>query len=112
MYEGQGFDAATNTFVPFSDWRFASDVLDALTAGMEAGIIDYNNWILQTFADKRKFRRWVKDFASYGQAWRIHDRWYDALVRLCDFEDEGNLITSEQIAETLLEQAKQTKQIR
>lgn len=106
-----GFDYETKTFKPFAQRTNPTDVMDAMAAATEAGILDCNRWVSQMFADTAVFRVFAEELSYYDECYRIRDRWYDALRRLANKDDEEGFITCDEIAQGLLDAAVETGQI-
>ena len=61
MWKEGGFDAATGEFKKFSTFTEVHEILDVLTAGIEAGAIDTDTWVCLLYTspsprDKRQSR--------------------------------------------------------
>lgn len=106
-----GYDPETNTFKPFATYGWLHEVLDAISAGVEAGVIDRNKWVSQIFADESVFRDCMTELAEYEQCFRMRDRWYEALFRIADKTDEEGFVTCEEIVDGLYAAAEETGQI-
>lgn len=88
-------------------------VLDSITLATEAGQLDDETWVKQVFHDKRRFDWFLQELASYNECFRIHDRWYHALHFLVGGPgDEEGFVSSAEMAEEILQHARETKQYR
>jgi hypothetical protein len=116
MHEMGGFDSKTNTFNPLKVRKGfeVHQALDAITVAVEAGIIDNEKFVSQLFDKKADFTKFITYLSEYEDesCRRIIDRWWTALSRLADRNDEEGFISSAEIAEKLLEAAIDTGQIR
>lgn len=110
-FGGAGYFPETKEFKPISDFNFVSEVLDVITGAAEAGALRLESWVSQVFADDEVFQRFAEELSNYDQYCRIHDRWYAALFRVVNAVNEEGFVTSEEIAERMLEQAERTGQI-
>lgn len=106
-----GFFPDTNTIKPFADFTEVHEVLEAITAATEAGVVDQNKWVSQFFCNREKFLEFMEEFSAYDQAFRILDCWYQALFKIAGVYDEEGFVTSEEIVEKLLKQAEESGQI-
>lgn len=110
-HNGAGLFPETGVLKPVAAFGYVFEVLDIITAAAEAGILTTNTWVAQVFADKNVFREFIQELRSYDESHRIHDRWHAALMRLVGTVDECGFVTSSEIAERLVEQAKATQQV-
>jgi hypothetical protein len=99
-----GFNPFTRTFTPM---RFASEgmevheALDAITAAVEAGIVDRNSWASRLFASEEELEGFLEELSSYDDCYRITDRWWQAIAELVGAQDEEGLVSSYDIANAL-----------
>jgi hypothetical protein len=110
-FDGAGYFPDTKELKPIRDFNFVSEVLDVMTGAAEAGALGRDTWVSQLFADDEVFQRFADELSSYDEYCRIHDRWYAALFRIVNAVNEEGFVTSEEIAERMLEQAETTGQI-
>jgi hypothetical protein len=102
--EQGGFNPYTSEFTPL---KFATaelwvhDALDHITAAVEAGIVDRNNWSTQLFADGDELEAFFDELGEYDQCYRLIDRWWSAIAALVGANDEEGLITCEEIVSAL-----------
>ncbi|QDZ26559.1 hypothetical protein [Noviherbaspirillum sp. UKPF54] len=111
--EAGGFNKRTKKFTPFTEIPMGMyEVLDAITAAVEAGIVDTDTWVSQLFAGVDVFEDFLAGLACYDECYRVMDRWWQALARLAGTEhiEEGFTHTSE-MADLLRETADETNQI-
>lgn len=111
------YNAKTGTFEKFKltpqDVPSLDQILDGITLAAEAGQLDDETWVKQVFHDKRHFDWFLGELSGYNVCFRINDRWYHALERLVGGpSDEEGFVTSEEIADALLQHARETKQYR
>lgn len=106
------------TFKPFStltrekrDELGVCEWLDAITLAVEAGVVPQEGWVEFLFGDEWVFRDFAECYSFYDQEYRTHDRWWQALSALAGGGDETAFVTSEEIAEHLLDYALETGQI-
>jgi len=111
MWKEGGFDAATGEFKKFSTFTEVHEILDVLTAGIEAGAIDTDTWVSQIFASTDVFGEFLNLFEEYDEWFHINDRWYTALHILADYPPDEVFVTSLDIATKLREIAEETGQI-
>lgn len=101
-----GFNPYTKEFTPL---KFATadlwvhEALDHITAAAEAGIVDFNNWSTQLFADGEELEAFFEGLEAYDECYRITDRWWSAIAALAGCNDEEGLITCEEIVSALRE---------
>jgi hypothetical protein len=99
-----GFNPFTREFTPM---RFASEgmelheALDAITAAVEAGIVDRNSWACQLFAGEEELDGFLEELEYYDECYRIIDRWWYAIAELVGADDEEGLISSAEVANAL-----------
>lgn len=106
-----GYYPETREFEPFTEIRWMHEIFDAIAAATEDGFTDRNSWVSQFFTSEEIFRKFLEEVESYEQCYRIRDRWYEALRRIANKDDEECFVTGEEIAEGLLEVAQLTGQI-
>lgn len=107
-----GFNKRTKKFSPFVSMPMLYEALDAITAAIEAGVIDTEKWVSQVFATTEVFEQFLEELAFYDNCYRIMDRWYAALARLAQTEHvQEGFIRSDEIADALREAAEETNQI-
>jgi|SRR5471032_1740121 len=116
MSKAGGYDTSTQTFIPFAeisdDFAAVEEVLDAITAATEAGFIDTAKWVSQVFTEKKVLQKFLHDYAqSYKDMYRTHDRWWQAISQMIEWEDEDSFVEADDIAEKLWEQAQDTGQV-
>lgn len=91
-----GFNPYTGEFTPL---RFASaslqvgNTLDHITAAVEAGIVDGNNWSNQLFANEKDLEGFLKALSTYDEMYRISDRWFRAISELLFTYEEDEMTT-------------------
>ena len=112
------FDAKAGTFKPFSalpaDILEALDpyeYLDAITLAVEAGAVPQTGWVKHLFGTEEAFLHFTEIYSGYDEEYRTNDRWYRALQSLVDTGDEIAFVTSEEIANQLIEYAQETGQL-
>ena len=111
MATAGGFDVVSSKFTPFEQIDWIHEVLDALTAAVEAGVIDTDKWVSQIFATTAVFDEFLEQYQGYDECFRTYDRWYWALFRIAGLLDEEGFVTSQEIADRLREIAEETGQI-
>lgn len=111
MVKKRGFDAKSGKFTPFDEFTEVHEILDAITAAVEAGTIDTDKWVSQVFATTEVFNEFLEQYEGYEGLFRTYDRWYRALFRIADISDEEGFVTSQEIADRLREVAEETGQI-
>ena len=111
MVKERGFDAKSGKSTPFDEFTEVHEILDAITAAVEAGTIDTDNWVSQIFATTEVFDEFLEQYQGYEECFRTYDRWYWALFRIADNGDEEGFVTSQEIADRLREVAEETGQI-
>ena len=107
-----GFNKRTKTFTPFESMPLMYEALDAITAAVEAGIIDTDKWVSQVFATTDVFEEFLDELSCYDECYRVMERWYWALALIAQHEnvEEGFTHTCD-IADALREAAEETNQI-
>lgn len=104
--ERGGFNPHTRRFTPL---KFTSrgmqvhEALDAITAAVEAGIVDMNDWSQQLFENDDEFQGFLEELQDYDECYRITDRWWLALAEIAGRSDEEGFITCRDIADGLRE---------
>lgn len=108
-----GFNPITQVLTPFKNVpKFElHEMLDSITAAVEAGIIDDKKWVSQIFSSRKNFQSFLSEVAEYDSYYRIQDRWYVALRALVQVYDEEGFVTSAEIAEYLATNAAETGQL-
>lgn len=104
LAEAGGFDKATKTFraMQLTDGAVSLHVvLDHITAAVEAGIVEERTWDTQLFATPQCLEWFINELESYDDAFRITDRWWQALAALAGVRDEEEFISCSEIASTL-----------
>jgi hypothetical protein len=101
----------TKTFTPYSEWDFVYEVLDSITAAVEAGVVDRNRWVSQFFASREVFIEFMEEFNTYDECYRVVDRWYKALFEIANAVNEEGFVSCAEMVERLLEQAEESKQV-
>lgn len=104
-----GLDCHKN--LPFTETPEANDGLDAIADACERGMLQRSTWVLQCFSTVEMFHEFIENLAECDQYSRIHDRWYQALMELGDTVNEEGFVTSSEIAERLVDCARETGQI-
>jgi hypothetical protein len=116
MHEMGGFNSTTSTFTPLKVRKGfeVHQALDAITLAVEAGIIDNKKFVSQLFNKKSDFTKFITYLSEYEDisCRRIIDRWWTALSRLADWDNEEGFVSSAEIAERLLEVAIDSGQIK
>ncbi|WP_161006747.1 hypothetical protein [Duganella flavida] len=110
MARGMGFDKTSNSFTKFKSGFEHYEVLDALTAAVEAGIIDSENWIAAVFEDTSLFEEFLDSLPTDG-IYRLHDRWCLALQEITGDVDDEYWVGFHEAADTLRNHAEDTSQI-
>jgi hypothetical protein len=77
------------------------DALDAITAAVEAGVVDKNDWSRQLFATEDEFEAFLEELEQYDECYRITDRWWAALAEIAGRSDEEGFIACREIVEAL-----------
>lgn len=107
-----GFNKRTKKFKPFESMPEMYEALDAITAAVEAGVIDTDKWVSQLFASLEVFNEFMEELAFYDTCFRLMERWYAALARLAQHENvEEGFTHTDEIADALREAAEETNQI-
>lgn len=111
--ESGGFDPTTKKMKPFSAVAEGHldvyEFLDAITAATEAGVIDKTKFVKQLFATVDDFEDFVGQLSEYE--YRLHDRWWTALAKLCSVNSEPGFITNDEVAAEMRQTAVESKQI-
>lgn len=97
--------------LPFKKTPDVNDGLDAIAEACERGMLHREEWVLQCFKTVAVFSEFMEELAQYDECYRIHDRWYQALMQLGDTCNEEGFVTSSEIAERLVDCAIETGQI-
>ncbi|OOG58029.1 hypothetical protein [Polaromonas sp. C04] len=87
------------------------EILDTITLAVEAGIVEQKGWVKQFFANEAAFEDFISDVGDYDECFRITDRWWQALAALAEVIDEEGFVSSQEIADTLVEYATETSQL-
>ncbi|MDC8771780.1 hypothetical protein [Roseateles albus] len=107
--EHGGYNDAKKKFQPFKcadDQLLVHEILDAITAAVEAGIVKEYEWPKQLFASKSDLVSFLDNLAEYDNEFRIHDRWWRALAHLGDTVDcEESFSRCDDIAQSLAKRA-------
>lgn len=105
-------------FTPFCDIptqkrevMFMHEWLDIIASVVEAGIVPQFGWVQFIFGTRETFEDFIENYRYYDQEFRTHDRWWWALAHLTNTTDETCFVTSEDIADQLIEFAKESGQI-
>ena len=101
-----GFNPFTKEFTPLkydSEEMWMHEALDHITAALEAGIVDRNNWATQLFAGEHELEEFLTELECYDENSRITDRWWLAFARLADWFDEEGMVSCSEIVEKLRE---------
>ena len=108
-----GFDPVSREFTPFEtvSSKNIEGILDAFAIALESGYLDSEKWVSQVFASKVIFEQFLVEFVKEYETWRIHDRWYWALVEVANAGDPAECARAEDIAYQLAEAAKNSGQI-
>lgn len=91
-----GFNPYTETFTPL---KFVTsnlkvgNTLDHITAAVEAGIVDGDNWANQLFSTETDREGFLKALSTYDSMYRISDRWFRAIGELLFIYEEDEIIT-------------------
>jgi hypothetical protein len=83
------------------------EILDSITLAVEAGALDNFLWPQQIFASKSVFIEFLKQLSGYDESYRVTDRWWTALSKICEICDEEGFVTGAQIADQLLDSARE-----
>lgn len=110
MARGMGFDATSNNFIKFKSGFKYYEVLDALTAAVEAGIIDSEGWITQVFDEASLFEEFL-DSLPTDSVYRLHDRWCLALQEVTGCVDDEYWVGFHEAVDTLRDHAEETGQV-
>lgn len=102
-----GFDVKKQKFKPMKlaggDYMI-HEVLDAVTAAVEAGIVEQHTWPKQIFKTGADLEAFLDDFSNYDECYRVHDRWWQALANLAGSTNcEEGFSTTSDMADTLRE---------
>lgn len=97
--------------LPFKKTPDVNDGLDAIAEACERGMLHREEWVLQCFKTVAVFHEFMELLAEYDECFRIHDRWYQALMLIVNTDNEEGFVTSQEIAEQLVEAAIETGQI-
>lgn len=122
LNENGGFNADAVTLTPmrvtadgangYDGYWGMHEVLDNITLAAEAGLIDTETFVSQLFADIDSFKVFIASLAGYDSEFRITDRWWQSLASLAEHaEEEAEFISTEDIAQQLLNYAVETNQI-
>lgn len=76
-------------------------MLDSITLAVEAGGADNFHWPQQFFANKAAFVDFLEAIEEYDECFRITDRWWMALSKLVETDDEEGFISGAEIAAEL-----------
>jgi hypothetical protein len=102
-----GFDQRTRKLVPMTltdediGWQ-VYEVLDTITAAVEAGVVEQHDWPQQLFKTTADLEAFLEQLADYDDCYRITDRWWHSLARLCESQHcEEGFVRSDEIAEVL-----------
>lgn len=101
-----GFNPFTKEFTPLkydSEEMWMHEALDHITAALEAGIVDRNNWATQLFAGEHELEEFLTELECYDETSRIADRWWLAVAKLADWLDEDGMVNCSEIVEKLRE---------
>jgi len=99
-----GFNPYTRQFTPLkyaSEGLAVCDALDAITAAVEAGIVDRNDWSNQLFASETDFEAFLEELEYYDETNRLTDRWWWALATIINTRSEEGFVTSSEMATAL-----------
>lgn len=108
------WNADTQTFTPLSQvagHHEVHEVLDSVTLAMEAGVVPRDAWLAYFFGSSDAFQGFMEHLESYDEVFRITDRWWMALARLTNTEDEEMFIHSQDIADRIRERAEESGQL-
>ena len=111
MANGMGFDTSAEKFKKFKGEYKHWEVLDALTAAVEAGKIDDQTWVSTVFSSKSQFKQFLEDLEGWSDTERLHDRWALAILAITQNADDEYVVTGREAADTLLSHAEETHQI-
>lgn len=101
-----GFNPVTRELTPMqpaSANMWLHEVLDHITAAVEAGVVDKNRWEEQLFADEDELEYFLEELECYDDCYRITCRWWESLARLAGRVDEEGFISCQEIADGLRE---------
>lgn len=101
-----GFNPVTRELTPMQPASanvWLHEVLDHITAAVEAGVVDKNRWEAQLFADEDELEYFLEELECYDDCYRITCRWWESLARLAGRVDEEGFISCQEIAEGLRE---------
>lgn len=111
-----GFNPETRSFTPLNlaeayvgcgsgeNYIAGCNVFDTITAAIEAGIIDYENWPKQLFANKESFDNFVSCLYSYTECYHFHDNWWGAFFALFNsYQMEEGYATASDLAQRFSE---------
>jgi hypothetical protein len=105
-----GLDPETGTLGPFSGLEDAAlpedyAVFDAVTAVVEAGVLDSKTWPTQLFADETEFEVFLEMLAQYEVCYRLVDRWYQAFFALTGLDLQEGAVSGDELAHELRKEA-------
>ena len=81
LAEHGGFDPRTRKLVPMSARQLPMyQMLDNITAAIEAGMLDGEKWPIQLFKSDEDLKEFLDELADYDSSYRIADRWWHALA--------------------------------
>jgi hypothetical protein len=86
-------------------------LLDGITHACEHGVLEYEKWVEQCLAGRELFDVFIRQLAELDDMFRLVDRWYAALMRLANVDDEEDFIVITGIAHKLMKQAHETGQL-
>lgn len=90
---------------------YVCEWLDTIAAATEAGAVPQFHYVKALFGNEAVFRDFLYAYSAYDEEYRTHDRWWRALAALISTTDETAFVTSEEIADQLLEHAFDTGQV-
>ncbi|MDN4052270.1 hypothetical protein QPK32_04215 [Massilia sp. YIM B02763] len=108
---GMGFNELTGKFHKFVGEFEYYEVLDALTAAVEAGEFDTEQWVTTVFGSNREFQAFLQNLEASSDTARVNDRWCLALGTLTECTDDEYWLNCAVAASTLLTHAKDTGQV-
>jgi hypothetical protein len=107
---GMGFNELTGKFDKFEGEFEYYEVLDALTAAVEAGKLDTNQWVSTVFSSNNEFQKFLHDLEASSDTARVNDRWCLALGAVTQCVDDEYWLDCAVAAATLLTHAQDTGQ--
>jgi hypothetical protein len=100
-----GFNPVTKEMIPFTlsgDTELDYE-LDNITAALEAGVLNRNDWPSQLFSSEEQWDEFIEAIEEYFSLWRINDRWMSTLENLLGLYDEGDGLDGKSVADAFNE---------